>query len=128
MAKGIMQKNNCSAESHPRLHSLEKACIYRQRRDGQGSCVTSLPLCCSLLQRNVPNKQLYRWSKMVMRKYSLNSNAVGNCESNSKTHEIIRTASQACSSLYIGGCFVKLLKIRLNSTQKLYISKLLQYY
>ena len=65
---------------------------------------------------------------MVMRKYSLNSNAVGNCKSNSKTHEIIRTASQACSSLYIGGCFVKLLKIRLNSIQKLYISKLLQYY
>ena len=40
--------------------------------------LTSFTLCCSLLHRNVPNKQLYRWSRMVIRKYSLNSNAVGN--------------------------------------------------
>lgn len=71
----------------PSQAALTGESMYRDRRDRQGSCVTSLPLCCSLLQRNVPNKQLYRWSKMVMRKYSLNSNAVGNCKSNSKTQK-----------------------------------------
>lgn len=40
--------------------------------------LTSFILCCSLLQRKVPNRQLYRWSRMVTRKYSLNSNAEGN--------------------------------------------------
>lgn len=36
-------------------------------------------LSCSLLQRNVPNRQLYRWSNTVMRNSSLNSKAAGNC-------------------------------------------------
>lgn len=40
--------------------------------------LTSFSLCCSLLQRKVPNRQLYRWSRMVTKKYSLNSNAEGN--------------------------------------------------
>lgn len=52
---------------------------------------------------------------MVMRKYSLNSNAVGNCKI--KHHKITKTFSQAYSSLYTGRSFVILLKIRLNNIQ-----------
>lgn len=56
--------------------------------ESQSSYFTSFPLCCSLLQRKVPNKQLYKWSRIVMRKYSLNSNAVGNCKmSTTNKHE-----------------------------------------
>ena len=40
--------------------------------------LTSFTLCCSLLHMNVPNRQLYMWSRMVTRKYSLNSKAAGN--------------------------------------------------
>lgn len=49
----------------------------------QKSKLTSFILCCSLLHKNVPNRQLYRWSRMVTRKYSLNSNAAGNLNKNS---------------------------------------------
>lgn len=44
--------------------------------------LTSFILCCSQLHKNVPNRQLYRWSRMVTRKYSLNSNADGNFRKN----------------------------------------------
>lgn len=46
--------------------------------NGATDKLTSFILCCSQLHKNVPNRQLYRWSRMVTRKYSLNSNAEGN--------------------------------------------------
>lgn len=77
------------------LKSITKCTLVGKVRIGSrlgggagGAYFTSFPLCCSLLQRNVPNKQLYRWSKMVTRKYSLNSNAVGNCKSNSTNSKL----------------------------------------
>lgn len=41
---------------------------------------TSFTRCISLLNKNVPNRQLYKWSSTVIRNIVLNSNAVGNCE------------------------------------------------
>ena len=41
--------------------------------------LTSLAACIWQLKRKVPNRQLYRWSRMVIRKCSLNSKALGNC-------------------------------------------------
>lgn len=91
--------------------------IGSRRGEGHGSYFTSFPLWSSLLQRNVPNKQLYRWSKMVMRKYSLNSNAVGNCKLNTTNTKLLGHFFQAYLSPYMGRFFVILLKIRLNNVQ-----------
>lgn len=53
--------------------------------------LTSLTLACSEFPTNVPYKQLYRWSRIVISIDSLNSNAVGNCKmSRAKHHNQIR--------------------------------------
>ena len=41
--------------------------------------LTSRTLVCSELPMNVPYRQLYKWSSIVISIDSLNSNAVGNC-------------------------------------------------
>lgn len=53
--------------------------------NGGRDTLTSFILCCSLLQRKVPNRQLYRCSRTVTKKYSLNSNAEGNFIKKTKT-------------------------------------------
>lgn len=60
------------------LHALSNISLMSHQK----SKLTSFILCCSLLHKNVPNRQLYRWSRMVTRKYSLNSNAAGNLNKN----------------------------------------------
>ena len=47
--------------------------------------------CClsfSLLYKNVPNRHEYKWSKINVRKCSLNSNACGNCDRTCHTQSI----------------------------------------
>lgn len=53
--------------------------VQTDGRTGQRWVRTSLCRCCSQLHRNVPNRQLNKWSMMVIRKCSLNSKAFGNC-------------------------------------------------
>ena len=50
--------------------------------------LTSLAACIWQLKRKVPNRQLYRWSRMVIRKCSLNSKALGNCGEKEKFYNI----------------------------------------
>lgn len=57
--------------------------IILQQQPQTKNALTSFNLCCSLLHKNVPNRQLYKWSRMVTRKYSLNSKAAGNLNKNS---------------------------------------------
>jgi hypothetical protein len=40
---------------------------------------TYLTTTCYLLNKKVPKRQEYMWSSIVIRKWSLNSNALGNC-------------------------------------------------
>lgn len=59
---------------------------------------TSVALACSQLNRKVPNKQLYRWSKIVINMCSLNSKALGNYE---KKNDILHFHSrQPWASMY----------------------------
>lgn len=52
--------------------------------------LTSFNLCCSQLHRNVPKRQENKCSRMVIRKYSLNSKAEGNFnKTNQKTNKLL---------------------------------------
>ena len=69
--------------------------------------LTSLAACIWQLKRKVPNRQLYRWSRMVIRKCSLNSKALGNCgEKEKKKIEKNIGVNRKCllNSKVLGNC------------------------
>lgn len=64
----------------------------------------------SLLQRNVPNRQVYKWSKIVIKKYSLNSKALGNCSVICHTQSINwrKTGERSASEWWSSPCPIRL--------------------